>query len=168
MANKRKRGSKSHGDITGRKAAKQQAELEEEKKREASRVAQAQQSRAEDKEEVVRLVRQSPEPKGPEPEQIEYQDGTPKPEEEPDATVEALVAEADQPQSREVGGIVREQGGAPTIVEAETTIVRSNYDLEQVTVGAGNHYDFEEGRKYEVPTHVAKHLAEKEIVDILS
>ena len=114
---------------------------------------------------MVNLVRRQPERKGPEPEQIEVQDGSPREEEEPDATVEALVAEADQPAPREVGGIVRDQRG-PTVVEPETAIIRSNYDLDNVTV-AGNHYDFEEGRKYEVPLHVAKHLAQKEIVDIL-
>lgn len=168
MANQRKRGSKTHGDITGRKAAKLTAELEEEKKREAQRVAQATKVREDGKEEVVNLVRQQPKRKGPEPEVIEVQDGSPREEEEPDATVEALVADADQPAPREVGGIVREQRGGPTIVEPETAIIRANYDLEQVTVGAGNHYDFEEGRKYEVPLNVAKHLAQKEIVDILS
>lgn len=33
--------------------------------------------------------------------------------------------------------------------------------LEQVTFGAGKHYDFEEGRKYVVPVELARHLASK-------
>jgi hypothetical protein len=33
--------------------------------------------------------------------------------------------------------------------------------LEQVTFGAGNHYNFEEGRKYVVPVELARHLASK-------
>ena len=167
MANQRKRGSKTHGDITGRKSAKQTAALTEEKKREAARISQATQARAEDMEEVVNLVRRQPKETGPAPDAIQKQDGSRPVEDEPDDVVEALVAEADQPASREVGGIVRQQSG-PTLVKAETAIVRSNYDLENVTVGAGNHYDFEQGRKYKVPMNVAEHLAQKELVDILS
>lgn len=34
-------------------------------------------------------------------------------------------------------------------------------DLENVTIGAGNHYTFEAGRKYKVPANVADHLTEK-------
>lgn len=33
--------------------------------------------------------------------------------------------------------------------------------LEQVTFGAGKHYNFEEGRKYVVPLELARHLASK-------
>lgn len=33
--------------------------------------------------------------------------------------------------------------------------------LEQMTFGAGNHYNFEEGRKYVVPVELARHLASK-------
>jgi len=33
--------------------------------------------------------------------------------------------------------------------------------LEQVTFGAGKHYDFEEGRKYVVPVELARHLSSK-------
>lgn len=33
--------------------------------------------------------------------------------------------------------------------------------LEQVTFGAGKHYNFEEGRKYVVPVELARHLASK-------
>jgi hypothetical protein len=33
--------------------------------------------------------------------------------------------------------------------------------LEQVTFGAGQHYNFEEGRKYVVPVELARHLSSK-------
>lgn len=33
--------------------------------------------------------------------------------------------------------------------------------LEQMTFGAGKHYNFEEGRKYVVPVELARHLASK-------
>lgn len=36
--------------------------------------------------------------------------------------------------------------------------VRINSDLEQVTYGAGNHYDFERGRTYKLPADFADHL----------
>jgi len=39
-----------------------------------------------------------------------------------------------------------------------------NTNLEQVTIGWGNHYDFEQGRTYEAPEHVYKHLEEKGLV----
>lgn len=164
MANTRKRGSRTHGDITGRKAAKKQAELKKEQQEAASQMATVAQREREEQEEVISLVRQDPEPE-PEPE-FEYQDGTPSEEPEPDATVEAIVAEADQPAPQEVGGIVRQTGG-PTVVQPKTKKIRALFDLPQVTIGAGNHFDFVEGRKYEVPANVADHLAEKELVDIL-
>lgn len=39
--------------------------------------------------------------------------------------------------------------------------IRINSTLESVTIGAGNHYTFNEGEKYTVPAHVADHLEEK-------
>lgn len=33
--------------------------------------------------------------------------------------------------------------------------------LEKMTFGAGNHYDFTEGRKYVVPVELARHLSSK-------
>lgn len=48
-----------------------------------------------------------------------------------------------------------------TVREAPTRTIRVNSDLESVTIGAGNHYSFNEGEKYKVPAHVAEHLEEK-------
>jgi hypothetical protein len=60
---------------------------------------------------------------------------------------------------------------ARPVVEIEVTDVvdvtpanknlRVNTDLEEVTIGAGNHYNFLEGRNYIVPAHVYNHLEEK-------
>lgn len=40
-------------------------------------------------------------------------------------------------------------------------VIRVNTKLEDVTIGQGNHYTFEEGKRYKVPAHVAAHLEEK-------
>lgn len=51
---------------------------------------------------------------------------------------------------------------APVVeVTAKTRKLRVNDDLEQVTIGAGQHYDFEQGREYIVPAHIYDHLEEK-------
>lgn len=36
-----------------------------------------------------------------------------------------------------------------------------NTNLESVTFGAGKHYSFEEGKKYNVPVELARHLSSK-------
>lgn len=41
------------------------------------------------------------------------------------------------------------------------TTIRTNCDLEQVTIGKGTSFDFEMGMRYRVPVHVADHLEEK-------
>lgn len=48
-------------------------------------------------------------------------------------------------------------------VDEEITwqVIQLVEDLVDVTVGAGNHYTFEAGKKYKVPANVAFHLAEK-------
>ena len=56
------------------------------------------------------------------------------------------------------------------IVEAVTTIaqpeddsvvVRVIDDIDSMTLGAGNHYSFRKGQKYQVTRQVARHLEEK-------
>ncbi|WPH58279.1 hypothetical protein SEA_LUCKYSOCKE_79 [Streptomyces phage LuckySocke] len=42
-----------------------------------------------------------------------------------------------------------------------TRTIIPNTNLESVTFGAGNHYTFEEGRKYVVPRELADHLSSK-------
>lgn len=46
------------------------------------------------------------------------------------------------------------------LLEPTRTII-PNTNLESVTFGAGNHYTFEEGRKYVVPRELADHLRGK-------
>jgi hypothetical protein len=46
-------------------------------------------------------------------------------------------------------------------LEAPTRTIIPLITLDQVTFGAGNHYNFEEGRKYVVPVELARHLSSK-------
>jgi len=46
-------------------------------------------------------------------------------------------------------------------VESPTRTITPITNLEQVTFGSGNHYTFEEGRKYVVPLELARHLSSK-------
>lgn len=60
---------------------------------------------------------------------------------------------------------------APTVIDEvedlgvdladDTTVIRVAEDLDMVTIGASNHYNFKAGQKYKVPSHVARHLEEK-------
>lgn len=50
--------------------------------------------------------------------------------------------------------------GEVVYVEAPARTIRVNAKIEQMTFGAGNIYDFEEGGQYRVPAHVADHLEE--------
>lgn len=53
---------------------------------------------------------------------------------------------------------VTEQDPAPVQVMPEFATIRVNCDLEKVTIGQDNHFDFVEGQVYRVPYHVALHL----------
>jgi hypothetical protein len=46
-------------------------------------------------------------------------------------------------------------------LETPTRTIIPLVTLEQVTFGAGKHYDFEEGHKYVVPVELARHLSSK-------
>lgn len=46
-------------------------------------------------------------------------------------------------------------------LESPTRVIIPNTTLEKMTFGAGNHYDFEEGKKYTVPVELARHLESK-------
>lgn len=59
---------------------------------------------------------------------------------------------------------VEEVDDEPIVVDEPFRTIRVNTNLEDVTIGAGNTYSFEEGRKYRVPAHIADHLEEKGIV----
>lgn len=53
---------------------------------------------------------------------------------------------------------VTEADPAPVQVAPEFATVRINCDLEKVTIGQDNHFDFREGQVYRLPYHVALHL----------
>lgn len=53
---------------------------------------------------------------------------------------------------------VSEQDPQPVQVAPQFATVRINCDLEKVTIGQDNHFDFREGQIYRVPYHVAEHL----------
>jgi hypothetical protein len=40
-------------------------------------------------------------------------------------------------------------------------LIRVNEDLDDVTIGVGNHYSFKMGQKYKVSKQIADHLEEK-------
>lgn len=43
----------------------------------------------------------------------------------------------------------------------ETVVIRVVEDIENMTLGAGNYYNFKAGQKYKVDKQVAQHLEEK-------
>jgi hypothetical protein len=43
----------------------------------------------------------------------------------------------------------------------DQVVIRVAENLDMVTIGAGNNYSFQAGKKYKVPKHVATHLQEK-------
>lgn len=49
-------------------------------------------------------------------------------------------------------------------VNEEIVKFRVNETLEQVTIGAGRNYDFEEGREYRAPKYIYDHLEEKGLI----
>lgn len=55
-------------------------------------------------------------------------------------------------------------GDAPVVDQADgqqAVVIRVNTTLEDVTIGAGTNFTFNEGQRYRVPIHVANHLEEK-------
>jgi hypothetical protein len=63
------------------------------------------------------------------------------------------------------------QPAAPTVIDEveslgvsladDSVVVRVAEDIEMMTIGAGNHYSFQTGKKYKVSKAVAEHLKEK-------
>lgn len=62
------------------------------------------------------------------------------------------------------GDDVQQLEGDEQMSESAHRTIRVNQDIEQMTVGAGNTYDFVVGQKYRVPRHIADHLEEKGLV----
>jgi len=80
-----------------------------------------------------------------------------------------LMAEAQRAENLDVVDLTNGPIVAPEVIEVVEVVdvkradreLRVNTDLEQVTFGAGNHYDFQEGRRYKVPADLYDHLDEK-------
>lgn len=71
-----------------------------------------------------------------------------------------LTAPKPAPEAESVGDVEV----SPITVEDDLVNFRVNTTMEQVTIGAGNHYDFVEGQQYRAPRWVYKHLDEKGVV----
>lgn len=81
---------------------------------------------------------------------------------DPDVVAEAEKAlrdSRDDVETLDEVHVLDDEAGALRDRPART--IRINSTLESVTIGAGNHYTFNEGEKYTVPAHVADHLEEK-------
>lgn len=75
-----------------------------------------------------------------------------------------------QKMETEITDLTENPGKATVIDEIEdlgvttaddSVVIRVAENLDFVTIGAGNHYSFEAGKKYKVPANVAQHLKEK-------
>lgn len=51
--------------------------------------------------------------------------------------------------------------GVETAEKDDHVVIRVNETLSNVTIGAGNYFNFDEGKQYRVPRNVAAHLDEK-------
>lgn len=137
------------GDFTGQakaKLAKEHAEAVKEREGELSMMAEQE---ARDAENRV----------------TDYTKGASNPvvKTDPDVVAEAERAlresQDDDVETLDEVHVLDDEAGALRDRPART--IRINSTLESVTIGAGNHYTFNEGEKYTVPAHVADHLEEK-------
>lgn len=148
-------------DVTGRQKAELEKRLAAEIAKRAKEMAMAAEVEQEEKSEVVDYTNPGDSRPAQTEEPLEV-------DEDFDPTIEAIVASAEtNPEDFDTQSV-------DTIVEQVTiadrhdaVLVRANVDMEQVTIGVGNHFDFEAGRKYRLPFNAARHLAENGHVDIL-
>lgn len=99
-------------------------------------------------------------------------------EEQIKASAEALAARAGEismataaKDYRDATEVVDLTAAVPTVIDEvedlgvsladDSVVVRVAEDLEMMTIGAGNHYSFQAGKKYKVSQAVATHLREK-------
>lgn len=151
MATKSKGGSKpQRGDMTGRKRVQNAEKVADEVNEQAlTKTKMAAAERAAIENEVIE------------------QDGkSSKVIDKDDPTIAAVVAAAEPQPTPGEATEVEVQG--VEINETEMVLVRARYDVENATVGYGNNYNMEEGRKYRIPRNAAFHFSERELVDILS
>lgn len=149
-------------DVTGRRKAQLEKQHAEELARRAKELAMAADLEQEEKTEVVDYTEPGGVPTPEEP--VEPSEG----DEEFDPTIEAIVASAETtPEDFERRSLDTIEEHVTIADRYDSVLVRANVDMEQVTIGVGNNYDFEAGRKYRLPFNAARHLAENGYVDIL-
>lgn len=71
------------------------------------------------------------------------------------------------PEERPQAAVQKGEALTPELLN-EPTLIRSLYDIEDVTIGYGNTFTFREGYRYKVPRWVAGHLEEKGLALVLS
>lgn len=164
----------SAGDYTGKQKARLMQEAQQQQVEQAQRVAMA--TVVAEREATTEVVDYTAEEEAPVPDTGPVDLTVQPADEEPDETIEQLVSRVGgAPSPDAVAGpvdLVEETETSsppepPVIVEKTKTLIRARYDLDNVTVGRGTNYSFEEGRQYYVPPHVAEHLAERDYVDVL-
>lgn len=135
------------GDFTGQakaKLAKEHAEAVAQREGELSMMAEAEAQAAENR-------------------VTDYTNGPNNPVviDDPDVVAEAerTLRDSAGPEILDEVTVIDDPAGELRARPART--IRINSTLESVTIGAGNHYTFNEGEKYTVPAHVADHLEEK-------
>ena len=163
---------KSPGDYTGRQKAKLQQEAQERQEQEASRLTMitAEESKAKSNEVIdytnkkkVRKQETGPGTKV-DPEPVDLSEGG----DHREARGELTSATTPEPVLDEVIDTSQEpRRSRATVVEKTSVLVRARYDLPEVTIGHGNHYDFEAGRRYRISQDAAIQLSERDLIDIL-
>lgn len=144
-------------DVTGKQRERLAREYAEEQKRKASQISMVTAGIEEEKAEVVDLTNPSTPTTAP-PEDLEVEE---------DPVIARILAQGGEqvPGDQEVAAI---QEMAPTEIETNPIhLVRCISDVQQATIGVGQHYSLEAGRKYKLPKSVAIHLEEKGYVDII-
>ena len=165
--------AKSPGDFTGKQKERLQREAQEKQEQEASRLsmitAQEQKSKTNEVIDLTAQKKAKPKVSGPgvQPDAppVDFSEGGDNraPEEEggDEQSLEEVVDATRTSHDEEVGQI------AVQTVQPTAVLVRARYDIEQATVGHGNHYTLEAGQRYKLPFDAAQHFAERELVDIL-
>lgn len=162
----------SPGDFTGKQKAKLQKEAEERQQEEASRLsmitAQEQKTKSNEvidytqKREKVRKQETGPGTQA-DPEPVDLSEGG----DHREVLTTATGSSSPEPVKDEVIDTSRGDAVQPVVVEKRSVLVRARYDLPQVTIGHGNHYDFEAGRRYRISQDAAIQLSERDLIDIL-
>ncbi|MCA1781846.1 MAG: hypothetical protein ABR616_10920 [Dermatophilaceae bacterium] len=166
--------AKSPGDFTGKQKARLQKEAQEKQAKESNRLSMitaednsAKSNEVIDYTNVKKTVKQ---PTGPgtqvDPEPVDLSEGG---DQRGEVTTATSGDKAPEPVTDEVIDTARSRPQRdPIHLDPESVLVRARYDLPQVTIGHGNHYDFEAGRRYKIPYDAAIQLSERDLVDVLS